>query len=77
MFSSFLNSCDDNCTQNSNSSQLLTDAELGFSSIPLSTGQTGSHTAIKLTTTVVQGINLNEMRKCGDFFVHECQKKMK
>jgi hypothetical protein len=50
---------------------------LGFSSIPLSTGQTGSHTAIKLTTTVVQGINLNEMRKCGDFFVHECQKKMK
>jgi hypothetical protein len=50
---------DNNCTQNSNSSLLLIDAELGFSSIPLSTGQTGSSTAIKLTTTVVQDINLN------------------
>jgi hypothetical protein len=59
MLSSFLNNCDDNYAQNSNISLLLTDAELGFSSIPLSTGQSGSSTAIKLTTAVVQDMNLN------------------
>jgi hypothetical protein len=59
MLSSFLNNCDDTYAQNTNSSLLLTDAVLGFSSIPLSTGQTGSSTAIKLTTAVVQDMNLN------------------
>jgi hypothetical protein len=42
---------------------LFTDAELGVSSVPLSIGQTGNSTAIKLVTAVVQDMNLNELEK--------------
>jgi hypothetical protein len=49
-------------------SWLFTDAKLGVSSVPLYTGQTGSHTAIKLASAVVQDMNLNELEKMQKVF---------
>jgi ribosome biogenesis SPOUT family RNA methylase Rps3 len=47
---------------------LFTDAELGVSSVPLCNGQIGSDTAIKLASTVVQDMNLNELEKMQKVF---------